>query len=90
MVTTSSYFKCDDHARLSITGDWVLVNYQELKKIKDSLEQALSTTETIDFSELNQMDTNGAHLLIKMVGEKRLMEVLEQDTSLPPAFRHLL
>lgn len=90
MVIASSYFKCDDHARLSITGDWVLVNYQELKKIKDSLEQALSTTETIDFSELNQMDTNGAHLLINMVGEKRLMEVLEQDTSLPPAFRHLL
>ena len=90
MVTASPYFKRSDQAQLSITGDWILANYKELKSIKSNLDQVLSSAKTIDFSELNQMDTNGAHLLIKMVGEKRLMEVLEQDTSLPPAFRHLL
>lgn len=90
MVTASSYFKRTKQAQLSITGDWILANYKELKNINNSLNQALSTAKTIDFSELNQMDTNGAYLLIKTVGEERLKEVLVQDTSLAAAFRNLL
>ncbi|CAM5191928.1 ABC transporter permease [Oligella ureolytica] len=69
MVTASPYFKRSDQAQLSITGDWILANYKELKSIKSNLDQVLSSAKTIDFSELNQMDTNGAYLLIKMVGE---------------------
>lgn len=90
MVTASPYFKRSEQAQLSITGDWILANYKELKSIKSNLDQVLSSAKTIDFSELNQMDTNGAYLLIKMVGEERLKEVLEQDSSLPIAFRNLL
>lgn len=90
MASTSSYFKRTEQAHLSITGDWVLANYTELKSIKNNFNDMLSTTETIDFSELNQMDTNGAHLLINMVGDERLKVLLEKDSTLPQAFRHLL
>lgn len=90
LTTASLYFKRNDQAHLSITGDWVLANYKDLKNIKNNFNDALSTAETIDFSELNQMDTNGAHLLIKMVGDERLKVLLEKDRTLPEAFRHLL
>ena len=90
MDTASKFFKRKDHDKLSITGNWVLANYKELKKLNNSLSQALSKAKVIDFSELSQMDTNGAHLLINMVGEERLSEVLEQDSSLPSSFRNLL
>ncbi|NLA51420.1 MAG: ABC transporter permease [Alcaligenaceae bacterium] len=90
MVTASSYFKRTEQAQLSITGDWILANYKELQSIQNSLNEALSATKTLDFAELTQMDTNGAYLLIKMVGEERLKVVLEQDASLPSAFRNLL
>ncbi len=90
LVTASSYFKRSEQARLSITGDWVLANYKDLQRIENSLSEALSTTKNLDFSELTQMDTNGAYLLIKIVGDERLKVVLEQDASLPLAFRNLL
>lgn len=90
MDTATSFFKRRDHEQLFITGDWVLANYNALKTINNNFTQALSNSKTIDFSELNQMDTNGAYLLINAVGEERLSALLKQDTSLSPAFRSLL
>lgn len=86
----SSFFKRRDQDQLSITGDWVLANFEELKKVRDPLAQLLSSAKDIDFTGLRHMDTNGAHLLIKMLGEERLKMVLQQDSTLAPAFRELL
>lgn len=90
MDTVSSFFKRRTQEQLSITGDWVLANFGELKKINHQLNQELSSSKIIDFSELNQLDTNGAHLLIKMLGAERIQVILQQDDTLPPAFRNLL
>ena len=86
MDTVSSFFKRRTQEQLSITGDWVLANFGELKKINHQLNQELSSSKIIDFSELNQLDTNGAHLLIKMLGAERIQVILQQDDTLPPAF----
>ena len=90
MNTASSFFQRRAQVNLSITGNWVLANFEELKKINKSLNQELAISKSIDFVGLVQMDTNGAHLLIKMIGEERLKVVLEQDNTLPTAFRSLL
>jgi phospholipid/cholesterol/gamma-HCH transport system permease protein len=87
---TSSFFKRKSPDQLSITGDWVLANLEELKKITKTLIQLLPNIKTIDFDGLKQMDTNGAYLLIKMLGAERLQLVLQQDTSMSVAFRNLL
>ena len=90
MDITSSFFKRKSPDQLSITGDWVLANLEELKKITKTLIQLLPNIKTIDFDGLKQMDTNGAYLLIKMLGAERLQLVLQQDTSMSVAFRNLL
>ncbi len=90
MDITSSFFKRKSPDQLSITGDWVLANHEELKKITKTLIQLLPNIKTIDFDGLKQMDTNGAYLLIKMLGAERLQLVLQQDTSMSVAFRNLL
>lgn len=90
MDIASSFFQRRTPEQLSITGDWVLANFEALKKINHPLQQALSGANVIDFVGLNQMDTNGAHLLIKMLGAERLQGVLQEDTTLAPAFRNLL
>lgn len=89
MDTVSSYFKQTAQGYLSITGEWVLANFGELKQLKSELSQALDDAETIDFSELQQLDTNGAYLLVKYLGADRIESALD-DASLAPAFRALL
>ncbi|MDK6202788.1 MlaE family lipid ABC transporter permease subunit [Oligella urethralis] len=89
MDTVSSYFKQASQGHLSITGEWVLANFGELKQLKSELRQALDDAETIDFSELQQLDTNGAYLLVKYLGADRIESALD-DASLAPAFRALL
>ncbi|WP_432784913.1 hypothetical protein AAEX37_01841 [Oligella sp. MSHR50489EDL] len=90
MNTVSSYFKRGAQDQLSITGDWVLANFGELKKLNRQLSQELSGSQSIDFSELKQLDTNGAYLLIKLLGADRVKAALEDDKTLAPAFRELL
>ena len=89
MDTVSSYFKQASQGHLSITGEWVLANFGELKQLKSELRQALDDAETIDFSELQHLDTNGAYLLVKYLGAERIKSALD-DASLAPAFRALL
>ncbi len=89
MDTVSSYFKQASQGHLSITGEWVLANFGELKQLKSQLRQALDDAETIDFSELQHLDTNGAYLLVKYLGAERIKSALD-DASLAPAFRALL
>ena len=89
MDTVSSYFKQASQGHLSITGEWVLANFGELKQLKSQLRQALDDAETIDFSELQHLDTNGAYLLVKYLGADRIESALD-DASLAPAFRALL
>ena len=76
---------------LSITGDWTLAHYANLKKLSDKLDGQYDAGAHIDLNGLGALDTAGASLLVELLGPDRIERSAEQtDCSLSTADRALL
>ncbi|CAD5110182.1 ABC transporter permease [Zestomonas carbonaria] len=70
--------------RLRVRGDWTLAHYAQLKsQIQRTPESASSGGAQVDLAELGQLDTAGAALLGRWLGEERLLEVASNTPGLP-------
>lgn len=82
----------DYHAdRLVITGDWTLPNYARLKQ---RVTATLASSQTVDpfpdLTAIEALDTAGASLLADLLGARRLLELTDEASDLPPERRDLL
>lgn len=55
-----------------VRGDWVLAHYSQLTKEVNSLHSALNSSTKFDLSELTNLDTAGASLLVDLLGHERM------------------
>lgn len=74
---------------LFIRGDWTLAHYQALQETLRQSSPDMTQIQRIDLSQLSKIDTAGAALLGRWLGEQRLSQVAEQD-ELPAEWRALL
>ncbi len=82
----------DYHAdRLVITGDWTLLHYARLKR---EVGAALASGKTQDcdaeLTSIEALDTAGASLLADLLGARRLVELTDENSGLPPERQDLL
>lgn len=61
--------------RLSILGDWTLAHYAALKREIERSATPLDGGQAIDLSELGELDTAGAGLLVELLGVQRVMQL---------------
>ncbi|MFO7994745.1 MAG: ABC transporter permease [Marinobacter sp.] len=82
----------DYHAdRLVITGDWTLPNYARLKqRVTATLASSQTVDQYPDLTAIEALDTAGASLLADLLGARRLLELTDEASDLPPERRDLL
>jgi len=78
-----------DH--LSISGDWTLNNYSELRRLIGQVpEQQRQSFTQVDMSQLAKLDTAGGQMLVELLGPERLQKVSENNDDLASERRVLL
>ncbi len=75
---------------LRIAGAWTLHNYARLEQQLASLALPIAASQAIDLQQLEALDTAGAALLVKLLGNSRSRQLSEQAEALPAARRALL
>ena len=75
---------------LRISGEWTLRHYRLLEQHLASLQLPIAAAQTIDFSQLQALDTAGAALLVRLLGVARVQALVSQPDSLPAARLALL
>lgn len=75
---------------LRIAGAWTLHNYARLEQQLASLALPIAASQAIDLQQLAALDTAGAALLVKLLGNSRSRQLSEQAEVLPAARRALL
>ncbi|MDO9320664.1 MAG: ABC transporter permease, partial [Pseudomonas sp.] len=75
---------------LRITGAWTLHNYARLEQQLANLTLPIAPSQAIDLQQLDALDTAGAALLVKLLGNDRSRQLSEQAEALPAARRALL
>lgn len=76
--------------RIAASGDWVLAHYAYLKPAVSALQPQLLSNAIFDLSQLGALDTAGATLLVKLIGEKNVLELERIAPTLPLERRVLL
>ncbi len=76
--------------RIAASGDWVLAHYAYLKPAVSALQPQLLSNAIFDLSQLGTLDTAGATLLVKLIGEKNVLELERIAPTLPLERRVLL
>lgn len=77
--------------RLVIKGDWTLPNYASLKReIHAALASRKIQDLSLDLSSIGALDTAGASLLADLIGARRLVDLTDEASGLPPERRDLL
>lgn len=76
--------------RISISGDWVLANYHLLEPAVRQLETQTQADAVFDLGQLGVIDTSGASLLVKLLGQPRISSLGQIAPSLPAERRTLL
>ena len=61
--------------RIAASGDWVLAHYAYLEPAVSALQPQLLSNAIFDLSQLGALDTAGATLLVKLIGEKNVLEL---------------
>lgn len=61
--------------RIAASGDWVLAHYAYLEPAVSALQPQLLSNAIFDLSQLGTLDTAGATLLVKLIGEKNVLEL---------------
>lgn len=75
--------------RIAASGDWVLAHYAYLEPAVSALQPQLLSNAIFDLSQLGTLDTAGATLLVKLIGEKNVLE-LERIAPMLPLERRVL
>lgn len=75
--------------RIAASGDWVLAHYAYLEPAVSALQPQLLSNAIFDLSQLGALDTAGATLLVKLIGEKNVLE-LERIAPMLPLERRVL
>ena len=75
---------------LRIAGAWTLHNYARLEQQLANLTLPIAPSQAIDLQQLEALDTAGAALLVKLLGNERSRQLSEQAEVLPAARRALL
>ncbi|WP_447589719.1 MlaE family lipid ABC transporter permease subunit [Aquipseudomonas campi] len=89
-ITSLQPDRSDAPARLQVGGDWTLAHYARLEEQVDALSNSLPAGTEVDLQQLGALDTSGAALLVRLLGEQRLTRVTGADSSLPTERRALL
>lgn len=76
--------------RIAASGDWVLAHYAYLEPAVSALQPQLLSNAIFDLSQLGTLDTAGATLLVKLIGEKNVLELERIAPTLPIERRVLL
>ncbi|AJA98262.1 TPA: ABC transporter permease [Klebsiella variicola] len=76
--------------RIAASGDWVLAHYAYLEPAVSALQPQLLSNAIFDLSQLGTLDTAGATLLVKLIGEKNVLELERIAPTLPLERRVLL
>ena len=76
--------------RIATSGDWVLAHYAYLEPAVSALQPQLLSNAIFDLSQLGTLDTAGATLLVKLIGEKNVLELERIAPTLPLERRVLL
>ena len=76
--------------RIAASGDWVLAHYAYLEPAVSALQPQLLSNAIFDLSQLGALDTAGATLLVKLIGEKNVLELERIAPTLPIERRVLL
>lgn len=76
--------------RIAASGDWVLAHYAYLEPAVSALQPQLLSNAIFDLSQLGTLDTAGATLLVKLIGEKKVLELERIAPTLPLERRVLL
>ena len=76
--------------RIAASGDWVLAQYAHLEPAISALQPQLLSNAVFDLSQLGELDTAGAALLVKLMGEQKVLELERIAPTLPPERRILL
>ncbi|HIE9312287.1 TPA: MlaE family ABC transporter permease [Klebsiella variicola subsp. variicola] len=76
--------------RIAASGDWVLAHYAYLEPAISALQPQLLSNAIFDLSQLGALDTAGATLLVKLIGEKNVLELERIAPTLPLERRVLL
>lgn len=58
--------------RIAASGDWVLAHYTHLEPAVSALQPRLPPNAVFDLSQLGTLDTAGATLLVKLMGEQKV------------------
>lgn len=70
--------------RLSVRGDWTLTHYNQLDAQLKRVTPAQDNAHDVDLDQLGQLDTAGAALLGRWLGDDRLLELVQRSPHLPP------
>ena len=76
--------------RIAASGDWVLAHYAYLAPAVSASQPQLLANAIFDLSQLGALDTAGATLLVKLIGEKNVLELERIAPTLPLERRVLL
>ncbi|VTN08635.1 Uncharacterised protein [Raoultella terrigena] len=69
--------------RITASGDWVLAHYAHLEPAVRALQPQLLSNAIFDLSQLGTLDTAGATLLVKLMGEEKVLELERIAPTLP-------
>lgn len=77
-------------ARLLLSGDWTLAHHALLLRQVDALRPRIDERVTIDAGQLVSLDTAGASLLLRLLGNERVLALVGGDSGLSEGRRALL
>lgn len=80
----------DGQARLRLAGDWTLAHHARLLGQVSDLHGRLGAAVTVDASELGSLDTAGAALLLRLLGDEGVRTLVGSDSGLSDGRRALL
>lgn len=76
--------------RIAASGDWVLAHYAHLESAVSALQPRIPPDAVFDLGHLGTLDTAGATLLVRLMGDKQLLVLDQIAPSLPIERRVLL
>ncbi|HBI6868921.1 TPA: ABC transporter permease [Enterobacter cancerogenus] len=76
--------------RIAASGDWVLAHYVHLESAVSALQPRIPPDAVFDLGHLGTLDTAGATLLVRLMGDKQLLMLDQIAPSLPIERRVLL
>lgn len=90
LATLLNIDKTVNPPRIAASGDWVLAHYAHLEPAVRALQPQLLSNAIFDLSQLGTLDTAGATLLVKLMGEEKVLELERIAPTLPIERRVLL